>query len=267
MRRASADPLPASSVADFSHSRPAVMSTPSGRHLDFTTNSTIHDTPFTKTLSYFKQQNGKENSPSKARRKAALPEEIAELVRESEEEDLDKYRDVDLAPMEPVMESDTAGDLITFGTPVKAMISTCEKSTTHPDQLPHQVTSPLNSDIKELVDLSPIEAVLVHLSPEDAEASSTPSSRLSRPFKQDEDSDADAEYSDTVSNLEDKQLILYPQHPTFVNVIGMLPEALFWATAAPIAKYSTKAYDALVVRFAGLELSGEEVCMDKREEE
>jgi hypothetical protein len=35
-----------------------------------------------------------------------------------------------------------------------------------------------------------------------------------------------------------------------------LPEALFWATAAPIAKYSTKAYDALVDKFVGLELSG-----------
>jgi hypothetical protein len=232
------------------------MSTPSGRHLDFTTNSTIHETPFTKTLNYFKQQKGKENSPSKARRKAALPEEIAELVRDAEEEDLDKYRDVDLAPMEPVMESDTAGDLITFGTPVKAIISTSEKSTIHPERLPHQVTSPSNSDIKELVDLSPIEAVLVHLSPKDAEPPSTPSSRLSRPFKQDVDSGADAEYSDTVSNPEDKQLILYPQHPTFVTVIGMLPEALFWATAAPIAKYSTKAYDALVDKFAGSELLG-----------
>jgi hypothetical protein len=232
------------------------MSTPSGRHLGFTTNSTIHDTPFTKTLSYFKQQNGKENSPSKARRKAALPEEIAELVRESEEEDLDKYRDVDLAPMEPVMESDTAGDLITFGTPVKAMISTSEKSTTHPEKLPHQITSPLNSDIKELVDLSPIDAVLVHLAPEDEEAPSTPSSRLFLPIEQDKNSDADTEYSDTVSNPEDKQIILYPQHPTFVNVIGMLPEALFWATAAPIATYSTRVYDALVDRFAGLELSG-----------
>jgi hypothetical protein len=256
MRRASADPLPSFSVADFSDSRPAVISTPSGRHLDFTTNSTIHDTPFTRTLNYFKQQKGKENSPSKARRKAALPEEIAELVRNAEDEDLDKYRDVDLAPMEPVMECDTAGDLITFGTPAKAKISLSGRSTTYSDALPKRVVAPSNLDVKNATDLSPIDAVLVDLAPEDAEAPSTPSSCLFLPIEQDEDSDADAEYSDTVSNPEDKQLILYPQHPTFVTVIGMLPKALFWATAAPIAKYSTKAYDALVNKFAGLELSG-----------
>jgi hypothetical protein len=233
------------------------MSTPSGRHLDFTLDSTILDTPLTKTLHYFKQQKGKENSPSKSRRKAALPEEIAELVRDAEEEDLDKYRDMDLAPMEPVMESDTAGDLITFGTPMKARISTSGKSSARSDQFPQPIASLHTSDLKEIEGSTSIFEVLENLSPiKDAQALSILSSCLSLPIEQDKDSDADAENSDTSSHPGDEQLILYPQHPALVNIIGMLPEAFFWATAAPIAKYSIKAYDALIDKFAGLELLG-----------
>jgi hypothetical protein len=233
------------------------MSTPSGRHLDFTSNSKILDTPFIKTLHYFKQHKGKENSPSKSRRKAALPEEIAELVRESEEEDLDKYRDIDLAPMEPVMESDTAGDLITFGTPMKARISTSGGSSARSDQPPQPVASFNISDAKKAAKLSPSAPILEQIvGTTSVKAHSSSPSRLSLPIEQNEDSDADAEYSDTASTSGDTQLILYPQHPTFVIVIGMLPAAFFWATAAPIAKYSTKAYDALIDKFAGLELIG-----------
>ncbi|KAJ4322054.1 hypothetical protein N0V94_002633 [Neodidymelliopsis sp. IMI 364377] len=43
-----------------------------------------------------------------------------------------------------------------------------------------------------------------------------------------------------------KQIILYPQHPAFVNVIGMIPATMFWLTAAPVVKYTHIAIDMLI---------------------
>jgi hypothetical protein len=92
-RPAFEDSIPVSSTFDAPDSCPAVVATPSGCHLAFTPNATIPDTPFTHNLNYFKQHKGKENSLSKSRRNASLPEEIAELAKEAkEEEDLEKYR-------------------------------------------------------------------------------------------------------------------------------------------------------------------------------
>jgi hypothetical protein len=52
----------------------------------------------------------------------------------------------------------------------------------------------------------------------------------------------------SVSAIEDsqKQLILYPQHPPFVNAISMIPATVFWMTAAPIVKYTNVAFDLLI---------------------
>lgn len=106
------------------------------RRVSFADKPTVIDDPFQSTLKHFKgfqgtgvddsprgRKIGKENSPYKPRRKASLPEEIAELNREasageasanSDEDlsDLEKYREYDLAPLDPVMEADSAGDLI-----------------------------------------------------------------------------------------------------------------------------------------------------------
>jgi hypothetical protein len=109
---------------------PAVIQTPGGKHIEFADGSTVFEAPFLKTLNYFKSHTGKENSPNKlspnkARRNASLPEEIAELAREARvgefdemgvmmekgEEDLRNYRFEDLAPIDPVLRSEIAGDL------------------------------------------------------------------------------------------------------------------------------------------------------------
>lgn len=131
-RRASFDtPLPHSSFTPFPTISRAVVQTPGGKHLDFAPSATLSSTPFTQTLNYFKQYKDKETSPSKRRRKASSPEEIAELAREArveeqeakEEEglkELEKFREIDLAPIEPVMEGGVAGDLVLSGTPVRA---------------------------------------------------------------------------------------------------------------------------------------------------
>jgi hypothetical protein len=233
------------------------MSTPSGRHLEFTPYATIPDISFIKTLSYSKHYKGKENSPTKNRRNASLPEEIAQLAREAnEEEDLDAYREMDLAPMEPVMENHAAGDLITFGTPKKSNIPTTAIGPTTPDVFAQRTsfTRRLSLGFGEDLGTFRVEEnsnAGVHQNQPENQPQS-----IWSPVKQD-DAEAETIISDAVLEEEDvgdehKQMILYPQHPTFVNVIGMLPQAMFWATAAPIAKYSGKAYEALVGKLSEL---------------
>jgi hypothetical protein len=77
-------------------------------------------------MKYFKQFKDKENTPSKSRRNASLPEEIAQLAKDAQQEGLDddkamwdKYREIDFAPEDPVMEDEVAGDLIISATPMK----------------------------------------------------------------------------------------------------------------------------------------------------
>lgn len=106
---------------------PNVVQTPNGKHVDFAKGSSVFETPFTKTLNYFKANKGKENSPNKPRRNASLPEEIAKLARETHVADMDdesedgkdlgQYRDKDLAPEDHVLENGAAGDLMIAYTP------------------------------------------------------------------------------------------------------------------------------------------------------
>jgi hypothetical protein len=125
---------------------PSHIATPgsnSKRHVAFASTSLVPDSPFTSTLKYFKQLKDKESSPSKSRRNASLPEEIAQLAKEAQHEDgfedigrfdegiedMEQYRDMDLAPLDPVMEDGIAGDLIILGTPTKPRVETLVEAT------------------------------------------------------------------------------------------------------------------------------------------
>lgn len=256
--RAIIDPISPTRTLDFSDSRPAVMQTPSGKHLDFTSHADISDTPFAKTLKYFKQQKDKENSLAKSRRNASLPEEIAELAREAheeEEEDLEKYREMDLAPMEPVMENDFGADLITLGTPVKSGIFKTGTTPVLPglSERAADGTEDSNDEMSDLV--ADPEAGAIGLLV-DTRSSSPQAAHMTYSLFREHasDSDADINCSDDMSEPGDRQLILAPEYPTFVKVIGMLPAAMFWQVAAPIANYSNKAYDALVDKLHDLGL-------------
>lgn len=112
--------------ASLATSSPSIIQTPGGKHIEFVQNSSVQDTPFTKTLNHFKQYKGKDISPNKSRRNASLPEEIAELAKEIQEdeedearEELEKYRDLDITPLDQVMEDNIAGDLILPTSPPK----------------------------------------------------------------------------------------------------------------------------------------------------
>jgi len=251
-----------SSFQSIPDSRPTVVATPSGNHLAFTPTSTIPITYFTKTLKDFKKYSGKENSPSKSRRNASLPEEIAELAKEAkEEEDLEKYREIDLAPMEPIMESKNAGDLITFGTPARSKILTPPIDTPSPTQVPQKAAlSDQARAVETLILLakSPMDRKYVEMpKATNVETQASPSEAVaspSLPAEQHEGNKVDPEESDVAYSSEGRQLSLYREPPTFVKVVALLPETMFWVAAAPVMKYSSMAYEAMVSKFTKLEL-------------
>ncbi|KAH7061632.1 hypothetical protein BKA63DRAFT_559154 [Paraphoma chrysanthemicola] len=246
-RRVSEDPLPSSSFPCLP-SEPSVVPSPGGTHLEFTSAATIRDTPFARTLKHFKQYAGKENSPSKSRRNASLPHEIAELLaqnaeelEEEEEEDLEKYCEVDLAPMEPVMENATAGDLILLSTPSKSW-DPCllEMEGTSPPGVNHARETDEKILGKEVTRFRQPSVV--------TEKEHSDSNLLVHLDKID---DKNAGIFDKTSNRKRIQSADSIQHPTFVKVISLLPQAMFWATAAPIVKLGDKAYDAMVEKLSG----------------
>ncbi|KAF1911644.1 hypothetical protein BDU57DRAFT_552046 [Ampelomyces quisqualis] len=256
-RRASSDALMPHDFVSFTDPRPAVVATPSGKHLDFASYASLPDTPFAKTLMYYKQHKGKENSPSRNRRNASLPEEIAELARAAnEEEDLDKYREMDLAPMEPIMGSNTSGDLITFGTPVESKISSSAGDT--------NLFSWRATNANDLVcdsSNAPQGAVTTTAGNLDGDTDAQPSytrTLISQSLREVKSKDVGGTASEGEGTASTEEEILEnhsPQHPPFVTVIGLLPKAMFWVAAAPVAKYSNKVYAALVAKFAKLSSS------------
>lgn len=59
----------------------------------------------------------------------------------------------------------------------------------------------------------------------------------------------------------DKEIISYPEDPVFVKALGMVPEAMFWAVAQSVARYSkmlrgatSKAFDTALQKLTGLSL-------------
>ncbi|KAI4641016.1 uncharacterized protein J4E78_010492 [Alternaria triticimaculans] len=245
VRRASEDALPVStSFIAFPSPARAVVQTPNGRHIDFAPSDTTPDTPLTNTPSYFDSRQFKDNTPHKCRRSASSPTEIIDLAREArvEEEEaaeqrelinLDQFRDMDLAPIETVMEGGPAGDLIMCGTPAKAS----DKAL-----FLQSASDTVDSEMEDWIDLQ------------------RPQSRLPSPrrpnllIEQDEENDADVEESDSTSDPEQQQPAGLPRYPTFITVISMIPAAIFWATAASIVDCSSKAFDTLIEKLTGLKV-------------
>ena len=159
--------------------------------------------------------------------------EEEEAAEQRELINLDRFRDMDLAPIETVMEGGPAGDLIMCGTPVRARDKT----------LFFQSASDIvDSEMEDWIDLQ------------------RPQSRLPSPYRpnllieQDEENDADVEESDSTSDPEQQQIAGLPRYPTFITVISMIPAAVFWATAASIVDCSSKAFDMLIEKLTGLKV-------------
>jgi len=211
--------------------------------------------------------NSLENSSPKRRRKASSPEELAQLAREArvdeeeaEEEkelqELDQYRDFDLAPIESVMESEAAGDLIMCGTPVRVRNAKDWDGPISPSAL---------SGKQDMRKGRGFSVASRHSDTEDEEeveagcltrpCAPTPSSRRPKlPLEQEEEEDADIEDWDIVLEQEDEDVSVQSYEPTFITVIAMLPAAMFWATVAPVIKLGDEAVDTLVEGLTGLKV-------------
>ncbi|KAH7068461.1 hypothetical protein FB567DRAFT_249341 [Paraphoma chrysanthemicola] len=248
-RRASEDPLPSSSFP-YLPSEPSILPSPGGIRLECTSAATIPDTPFARTLKYFKQYAGKENSPSKSRRNASLPDEIAgllaqraeELEEEEEEEDLEQYREVDLAPMESIMGNPTAGDLILPNTPAKSW---------DPNLLEVEGTSPLGVKHAHGTEEKLLNEEVTRIR-QPSVVTETEPPKPNILVELDQNDDKKAENSDKTFTKMQSQSTDPIQHPIFVNIIALLPEAMFWAAAAPVAKLGEKAHDAMVEKLSGI---------------
>lgn len=189
--------------------------TPEPAHIQFVTNHNMPETPFTKTLSYFKQYKGTENSPSKRRRTTALPQEIAEVT-----EDV-----IDLGIKTSSPEEDETQPVVrdaSVSTATSALVDL--EAMAHPDDNINAVSAAFS------------------LRREDGtlQVSASTDTSLEQAATENE-----TVMHSTVDDAQ-KQVILYPQHPAFVNAIGMIPATMFWATAAPIIKYSGIAVELLI---------------------
>lgn len=178
----------------------------------------VPETPFTKTLNYYKRISGKENTPARHRRNTALPQEIAEVA--------------------------------------KAACNMDEQTDTI-DQMAARSSPPLTRE-NEVPSTSALEDLMEMAEPEtDPSVNFSPHTSLSEniPYLIDARLDTNPEGISSVQAepgtplSEDdaqKQLILYPQHPAIINAIGMIPATLFWATAAPIVKYGSMALELMI---------------------
>jgi hypothetical protein len=178
-------------------------------HIQSVMNQVVPETPFTKTLSYFKQYKGAENSPSARRRNTALPQELAE-VAEDVAEIGGKKNDMQHSIAQPEVE------------PAYVSTGTSALEDLQAMTQPNESTEADGVAVQQEDDYVQVLAIEGQVTDKDDVAAESP-----------------------VSD-DQKRLILYPQHPTFVNAIGMIPATMFWVTAAPIVKYTGIAVELLV---------------------
>ncbi|KAL5470420.1 hypothetical protein PMIN07_001771 [Paraphaeosphaeria minitans] len=62
-------------------------------------------------------------------------------------------------------------------------------------------------------------------------------------------------------HAHEKEVVSYAEDSAFVKALGMIPEAMFWVVAQPIARYSnkllgvaSKAFDTALQKLTGLSL-------------
>ena len=199
-------PTPSLKVVDRDHSQLAA-------------NQIVPETPFTKTLSYFKQYKGSENSSSKRRRNTALPQEISEV----------------------------AG----IAVDVKGKTDSSNEEETQNAVLPSSNTdvTPVKSAVLDLEDLMPSKVDGTAIASRTVDRiDKIGQTRAATNSTVGEGPNEGKTSSEPVQNDTDtqKQLIIYPQHPAFVNAIGMIPATMFWVAAAPVVKYANIAVDLLI---------------------
>ena len=165
------------------------------------------ETPFTKTLSFFKQHKGAENSPPARHRDTALSQELSE-VAEGVAEIGAEMNDMQHGIAQPKVE--LAATKTSALEDLQAMVQ-------------------LNKNTE--VDGAALQQQDDYLQVHTIEGLAT--------------DEGDVAAESAISD-DQKQMILYPQNPAIINAIGMIPATMFWATAAPVVKYTNIAVDMLI---------------------
>ncbi|KAJ4382835.1 hypothetical protein N0V86_002060 [Didymella sp. IMI 355093] len=185
--------------------------TPESAHIQTTTSQSVLETPFTKTLSYFKQYQGAENSPFMRRRNTALPQDLVELT-EDVADTLNKTDDMLCNSEQPEVQDACVLTGASALEDLKAMVQS------------NGTIEAAGAAVQQEYDYIQDSAVEEQTT---RKAEVAPESPVSD---------------------DQKQIILYPQHPAFINAIGMIPATMFWATAAPVLKYTGIAVELLIDR-------------------
>ncbi|XPS93679.1 hypothetical protein M3J09_003022 [Ascochyta lentis] len=185
-------------------------------HVRIATDQTVPETPFTKTLNYFRQYKGVENSPFKRRRNTALPQEITTVGG------IDIDAEDKSFPEEQEEPRHIAPHTVhTSALPMRSALADLEGMA-----LPRASSEEEQDTIVRAGEPHQAHAVLNN-APEDI-------------------SKENGACTQSETDNTQRQLILYPQHPAFVKAIGMIPATIFWMTAAPIVKYTNVTVDFLV---------------------
>ncbi|KAF3050287.1 hypothetical protein E8E11_009121 [Didymella keratinophila] len=181
--------------------------TPESAHIQSATNQVVPETPFTKTLSFFKQHKGAENSPPARHHDTALPQEIAEVA-------------------EDVAEVGAETNNMQHGI-AHHEVELAATGTSALEVLQAMVQSNENTEAGGAALQQGDDCVQVHA----VEGQGT--------------DECDVTVVSAISD-DQKQIILYPQNPAFINAIGMIPATMFWVTAAPVVKYTGIAVELLI---------------------
>lgn len=178
-------------------------------HVEVAIDQNVPETPFAKTLGYFKQFKGTEIAHLKRRRNTALFGELVD-VSGSVVDETGKMMAPDQERASSTAPDTSKPPMTTALADLEGMMDTVDviRSVDELDK-PRKVTTPSEGLSEELVGISTIEG-------------------------------------EPTGKGTEKQVILYPQHPTFVNAIGMIPATMFWVAAAPIVKYTGMTVDLLM---------------------
>jgi hypothetical protein len=173
-------------------------------------------------------------------------------ANKEEEADWEKYREIDLAPMEPITDGENAEVLVSVASNVSPG---CNSLGSMPFEY-SALAEEMQSERCNIPSLPQRPSLLLEQGRdenEDAEIPYPPGtpSRISSLLQVASAGYVDTDTTAAAPHLDAKELGIRLEHPTFATVIGMLPKAMFWSVAAPISRLSNMAYDAMVDVFTG----------------
>ncbi|KAF2009822.1 hypothetical protein BU24DRAFT_467335 [Aaosphaeria arxii CBS 175.79] len=259
------------------------------------------DTPFADALKHFKNIKGnrsasrKHNFPGKLRRNACLPAEIAQVVQAAKAaeddleklarrametnnceenkdlQDLERYRQYDLAPLDTVLDTQAAGDIIMLGSPsstfskmskgnVEQPKSTTAGALASPTTNPVELITPpkrASADDSSIPGSSGSSCIL-KVESDASEVQLTNYIRECGTKLNADQVDMDNPAA-TIFDNPDSYVVgtndagISGEHPVFIQVIGLVPMALMTTLVAKMTSIANWSIDTILSKLAGLD--------------